>query len=207
LQDENTILSNPGLEEQIKASASVSLFTFLLGGIEFLALRLDTETHVWSWRSKRWSKFSSYGKANFIPQCFAANVFGSSIDGRTLAWGSGHSDLGGVLTRSFRAGYPLNSGGYSVSNVQLRANVGQTPFLAGQYAEPVVEMRMSRDAGQTWGNWRATALGAQGKYRRKAQWRACGMASHPGFLGEFRCSDPVPFRVSEALVNEPYGGR
>lgn len=207
IADENTILSNPGMEERIEASATCSLFTFLIGGIEFLALRLDTETHVFSWRSKRWSKFESYGASNFIGQCFASGVFGSASDGRTMAWGSGHLDLGGVLSRSFRAGMPVNSGGVTISNIILRSNVGQTPFLTGDYADPVVEMRVSRDAGQTWGRWRPKALGEQGKYRKKVRWGPCGMASQPGFLAEFRVTDPVPFRASDVLANEPYGGR
>lgn len=207
LQDENTILSNPGLEEKIEASASVALSTFLIGGVEFLSLRLDTETHVWSMRSRTWSKFESYGQTNWVPQCFAGGVFGSSIDGATLAWGEGYTDIGGVLTRLFRSGFPLNSGGVTVNNVQLRSNVGQTPFLTGDYTDPSVEMRLSRDAGQTWGNWRATSLGVQGQYRKKVQWRACGMASQPGLLAEFRVTDPIPFRASSVLVNEPWGGR
>lgn len=205
--DENNVLSNPGLEERIEGSASCRLWTFTLGGLEFLALRLDTETQVWSLRSKLWSEFQSYGQGNWIPQCFAGDTFGSSIDGRLMAWGDGHEDLGGVLERRFRAGLSINAGGVSISNAQLRCNVGQTPFLSGDYTAPQVEMRLSRDAGQTWGNWRRTALGEQGQYRKKVQWRALGMASQPGFLAEFRVTDPVPFRVSDVLVNEPYGGR
>lgn len=207
LSDENNILSNPGLEEKIEASTECALFTFLLGGIEFLALRIDDETHVWSWRSKLWSKFTSYGEDNWVPQCFAGGVFGSSTDGRTLAWGTGHEDLGIEMERRFRAGFPLTSGGVTVENVQLRANVGQTPFLSGDYEEPQVGMRVSRDAGQTWGLWRNISLGIQGNYRTKVQWRRCGMASQPGFLAEFRTTDPVPFRVSDVSFNEPWGGR
>lgn len=207
LQDENTILTNPGLEEKIEASATCRLFTFLIGGVEYLALRLDDETHVWSWRARTWSKFESYGADNWIPQCAAGGIFGSSVDGATMEWGSGHTDLGGVLERRFRAGFPLNSGGLQINNMQLRSNVGQTPFLAGEYADPQVEMRLSRDAGQTWGNWRATALGEQGNYRTRVQWRACGMASQPGVLAEFRVTAPVPFRVSSVLINEQWGGR
>lgn len=207
LQDENTIISNPGLEAQIKASATCSLFTFLIDGQEFLALRIDGETHVWGLRSKAWSEFQSYGQANWLPQCYAGGVFGSAIDGRTFEWSAGHEDLGGVLERRFRGGFPLDSGAVNIDNVQLRLNIGQTPFLAGDYAQPQVEMRISRDAGQTWGNWCSTSLGAQGQYRKKVQWRACGVASQPAFLAEFRCADPVPFRVAGTLVNEPYGGR
>jgi hypothetical protein len=207
LSDETNIISNPGLEEKIGTSAECRLFTFVIGGIDFLALRIDDETHVWSWRSKLWSESASYGEDNWIPQCFAGGVFGSSVDGRTMAWGDGHEDMGGVLERRLRGGFPINAGGLVVNNVQLRCNVGQTPFLTDVYQNPLVEMRLSRDAGQTWQDWRAVSLGAQGRYREKVQWRRCGLASQPGFLAEFRVTAPVPFRVSDVLINEPWGGR
>jgi hypothetical protein len=207
LGDESTIISNPGMEERIEASTECRLWTFTLGGIDFIALRIDGETHAWSIRSRLWCQFISYGQANWIPQCFAGGVFGSSIDGRTLEWGAAHEDLGGLLERRFRGGFPINSGGLSVNNTQIRVNVGQTPFLTGDYDEPTVEMRLSRDAGQTFGAWRAVGLGSQGNYRTRVQWRACGLASQPGFLPEFRMTAPVPFRVSDVLINEPWGGR
>lgn len=207
LGSEESIISNAGLEDRIEASASCRLFTFTLGGNEFLALRIDEETQVWGWRSKLWSQFASYGKVNWIPQCFAGGVFGSSIDGRTIAWGTGHLDFDGPLERRFRGGFPINGGGLTVNNVQLRVNVGQTPFLTGDYTEPRVEMRISRDAGQTFGDWKGKSLGAQGNYRTKLRWNGCGMASQPGFLAEFRVTAPVPFRVSDVLINEQWGGR
>lgn len=205
LTDENTILSNEGLQARIEASTDVSLFTFIVDGVECLALRLDDETQVW--RNGRWSQFASYGETNLIPQCYAGGIFGSAVDGRTVQWGTGHEDFGGVLERRFRAGFPLDSGGLEIDNVVLRVNVGQTPYLTGDYIEPVVEMRLSRDGGQTWGIWRSASLGQQGNYRTKVQWTMCGMASQPGLLMEFRVTAPVPFRVSGVLVNEPYGGR
>jgi hypothetical protein len=207
LTDENNIISNVGLQARIEASTGCSLFTFVMDGVEFLALRLDDETQVWNLRSKTWSEFASHDESNWIPQCFAGGVFGSALDGRTLAWAAEHEDLGGVLERRFRGGFPLNSGGMRVDNVQLRTNVGQTPFLTGDYDDPTVEMTISRDAGQTWGTWMPVKLGAQGNYRTRVQWRSCGMASQPGFLAEFRVTAPVPFRPSDVLLNEGQGGR
>lgn len=200
-------ISQPWLEEKITDSAECALFRFELEGTEFLALRLDTATYVLSSRSGQWSEFQSYGQSNWIPQCFAGGVFGSSIDGRTVRWSDDYSDFGGVLERRLRAGTPIDSRGFQVNNLGLRCNAGQTPFLTGEYAEPSVEMRTSEDGGQTWSAWEAASLGVQGAYDDQPQWRALGMASYPGFLCEFRVTDPVPFRVSDALVNEPYGGR
>jgi hypothetical protein len=206
IQDENNVISNPGLQARIAASTSVSLFTFIIDGLEFLALRLDGETQCYNPRTGTWSEFATYGAANWAATCHAAGVFGS-VDGRTLQWGEGFTELGGVLERRFRGGLPINGGGVAIHNLRLRVNPGQTPVLAGEYASPVIEMRLSRDAGQTWGNWKAAQLGEQGQYRKRVEWRALGLASQPAFLAEFRVTDPVPFRVSGVFVNEAFGGR
>lgn len=206
IENPDNIVSKPGLEALIEASATVRLWTFLLEGTEFLALTLDGRTFVRSMRSGLWSEFVSAEADNWVPQCFAGGVFGSSLDGTTIQWGTGWEDLGGTLERRFRAGAPLNAGGAILSNVVLRNNVGATTFETGTYANPIVEMRSSRDAGRTWGAWRPARLGEQGNYRKRVQWKACGMASQPGVLLEFRVSDPVGWRVSDVLVNEVFGG-
>jgi hypothetical protein len=131
-------------------------------------------------------------------------VFGSAVDGKTYAWGE-HVDAGGALERLFRAGAPINGGGFMVNDVSLRCNTGQTPYLSGDYANPAIEMRLSRNAGRTWGEWRSTTLGTQGQYRKAVKWQGCGMAARPGLLAEFRVTAPVDFRVSDVLVNEAAG--
>lgn len=204
------VISNKGLQEKIEASAAHVLFTFLLDGDEFIALRLDSETQVWSRRTGMWHEFQTLGLSNWAAQCYADGVFGSAEDGKTLEWGSDHTDAlatSTTLERRFRGGFALNGGALVISNVQLRTNVGNTPYLVAPYDDPTVEMRISRDAARTWGNWRGVSLGTQGDYRQKVQWRGCGQASYPGFVAEFRVTDPVPFRVSDVLINEPFGGR
>lgn len=206
ISDPDNVITKPGLEALIEATTATRLWTFQLEGTEFLALTIDAGTWVFSARSKMWSEFASNGLGNWTAQCFAGGVFGSAVDGKTLAWGTGHLDLGGVMERRFRAGMPLNSGGVVANNLILRVNVGQTPYLTGDYAEPSVEVRCSRDAGQTWGAWKPQSLGTQGQYRKKLQWTGLGMFSQPGALFEFRVTAPVPFRVSDVLINEQWGG-
>jgi len=205
VQDENNIISNPGLQERLAASATASLFNFFIDGTEFLALRMDDETQVYNLRTGAWSKFETEG-GNWAATCHAGGVFGAA-DGKTLAFGDGYEELGGVLERRFRAGLPINGGGIDIYNLRLRVNPGQTSFLTGQYADPIIEMRLSRDAGQTFGIWKGTQLGMQGQYRKRVEWRALGQASAPGFMPEFRLTDPVALRVSGVFVNEPFGGR
>lgn len=206
IDNENNIISNPGLQYRISQSRDVSLFTFLWDGIEYLCLRLDDETQVYNPQMGVGSEFVSYGYSNWLPRCFAGGVFGSAVDGRLMQWGE-YSDFGGVLERRFRAGFPVNGGGVNVSNVRLQANTGHTPYREGQYADPIVEMRISDDGGNLWEPWEADGLGAAGDYRKLPEWRALGLASQPGFLCEFRVTGPVPFRVSGVYINEPYGGR
>ena len=234
LETPDQIISGPGLEAKIQASTACKLWTFHLEGTEFLALSLDAETWVYSYRSRLWSQFESAEADNWIPQCFAGDVFGSSIDGKTLEFGARWEDIGGTLERRFRAGAPINVGGLILSSVMLRTNPGATTYLApstdeldqynlslnflrglyhlevadnsAAYANPTIEMRSSRDGGKTWGNWRTAKLGEQGQYRKRVQWMGCGMASRPGVLLEFRVSDPVDFRVSDVFANEGFGG-
>lgn len=205
VQNENNTISNPGLNERIADSAEVSLFNFFIDGAEFLALRLDDETQCYNAATGAWSKFVSE-LGQWDARCHAQSVFGSD-DGKTLAFGEGYEELGNTMERRFVAGFPINGGGLDVSNLRLRVNPGQTSFLEGQYADPVIECRISRDAGQTWGLWKQTQLGRQGEYSKKVEWRALGQASYPGFLAEFRLTDPVPLRVSGVFINEEYGGR
>lgn len=199
------VVTNEGLEAKIKASTIARLWTFYIDATEFLALRLDDATYVMPLRTKTWHKFTSYGETNWLAQCYAGGVFGTS-DGR-LATFSGHLDFGGVLQRLFRGGFAINSGGVTINNMILRTNPGVTTYLEGDYAEPVVEMRLSRDKGYEWSEWRAVSMGTQGQYRKKISWRGLGMASQPGLLAEFRLTAPCDWRVSDLLINEALGGR
>lgn len=205
-QREQTIISNPGLQARIEASSECSLFTFLLDGDEFLALRLDDETQVWNPRTQLWSEFASYGHSNWLVTCAAGNIMGAET-GEMVVWGAAHLDLGSVLERRVAFGFPIDGRGLKINNLRARCNVGQSPFLTGQYAEPKIEMRLSDDAGQTFDEWEAESLGAQGEYRTLPEWRALGLASYPAFYGELRVTDPVDWRLSDITVNEPGGGR
>lgn len=207
MSDENNVISNNGLQERIEASATVILFAFVMGGNEYLCLQLDNETQVFQPRTGQWSEWKNYGFNRWVPSCFSGGVFGSGVDGRTLAFGAGHVDLGGQMERLWSAGLPIDGGAIRISNIVARVNVGQTPFLTGDYDDPVIEMRMSRDDGKTWGDWRQKSLGAQGKYRQEVQWRGLGVASRPSLLVQFRVTDPIDIRCSGVLVNEPGGGR
>lgn len=203
--DSPQAISTPGMQALIEESTECSLWAFVLEGQDFLALRINGRTFVRGSRNGAWSEFQSYGVSNWLPRCYSDGIFGCS-NGKTARWG-GYADFGGVIDHTFRGGFPVNSGGVVISNILLRTNTGQTEYLTGDYADPVVEMRLSRNLGKTWSEWRARTLGEQGDYRKKVQWNACGMASSPGLLAEFRLTAPIDWRVSDVLMNELRGGR
>lgn len=200
-------VSDPGIEERIANSTSYALFTFFYEGIEWLALRLSQGTWLLSAATKEWSEFQSYGRANWRCQhATRGPVFGDDETGKLWRFGSDFRDNGGVLERRFRAAAPL-AGALSIDNIRITANVGETFTLTGDYADPIVEIRSSRDQARTFGAWRQAKLGEQGQYRRRVEVRRWGMFDDPGAVFEVRCSDPVPFRVGSVKANEPGGGR
>jgi hypothetical protein len=122
-----------------------------------------------------------------------------------VQWSDDYSDFGDVLERRLRAGLPITTGTVGVTALTIRTNPGHTPYLTGTYANPVVELRFSKDGGFEWSNWKQKPLGANGKFRLNPTWRSLGFFAYPGALFEIRVTDPVPFRISGMVANDGYG--
>jgi hypothetical protein len=201
-------ISDNSIDERILASTTASLFSFQLEGHEFVCVRLDDETLAYDCSTLEWCEFQS-AQGNWFANCAVTvddtTYLGSDADGQVFNFG-GWDDDGSELERRFTGAAPLNAP-TPINAVKLWANTGTTAVLDGQGSDPVVEMRSSDDAGESWGEWDADTLGATGEYRTVPEWRALGMFDFPGFMVEFRVTDPVPFRVSAVKVNDPQGGR
>lgn len=208
LNKPSTVISNGNLEKQLASSTNPKLWTFILYETEYLAVTTDTDTWVFQpSENGLWTKFSTYGITGWEAGCYSNNVFGSKLTGRTLRWSDEYVDEGyASLVRLFRVWQPLSPQSILVNNVTVGMNTGTTPHLTGAFADPLMEMRASRDGGNTWSTWIAASTGAQGAYRKYVRWLSCGIFSYPGLMMEFRCSSPTPLRVSNVYVNEPYGG-
>jgi hypothetical protein len=202
-------LSEADVDEQIAASVSVSGFGWPWEGHVFFAVRLDAETRVVDAATTEWDEAGSLGYDNFRAQCAAVDGgqvrFGDSESGAVCKW-YGWTELGEPLERIFSAAARLNEP-LSVNNIMVEANVGFTELLTGQGSTPTLEVCFSRDGGATYGPWRQMTLGAQGNYRARARLNRCGMFDPPGIIAKFRCTDPVPLRISGVGFNEPGGGR
>lgn len=205
-------LSDPGIEERIARSSEVSAFAYEYEGHKFFCVRLDTETLAYDVATLEWAELASFGKRNWRPRC-AAMVKGRPVLGDDLTgtvWqmsDTQYSDAGVPMQKLFTAFQPVTDGSFAVDVIHLDADFGSTPLLEGQGSDPLAEVRYSRDGGRTWSDWRQSSLGRQGQYRARAMWRRFGSFDAPGAIFEFRCSDPVRFRVSAVRSNEAQGGR
>lgn len=201
-------VSDHGIEEQILASATRKLFTWKYQGHEFIGIRLDSETLVYDCATREFCELQS-SQGNWIAQCAAMQsdiaYFGHSSTGQIMIF-DGWSDLGDEMERRFTVAQQLDAPA-TINNVRLWANAGHTEVLSGQGSSPTVEMRYSRDAGNTFSSFDGANLGAAGHYRTVPSWRRLGSFDFPGALMEFRVTDPVPFRVSAVKVNDFSGGR
>ena len=206
LGDPNNVISDPELQVRISNSASHKLWRFFVDDNEFLAVTIDNETWVYGIRNQLWAQLKSYGETNWVCTCYENGKFGTTLGGTLAQWSDDYSDFGGIIERTFNGWAPLTGEPLWLDNVVLRTNPGTTPFLSGQYANPVVELRTSQDGGKTWQPWQSQSLGVQGNYRARTMWSSLGQFGYPGVLVQVRNSDPVPFRVSGLTYNEPFGG-
>jgi hypothetical protein len=200
------IISDPELQVRLSATENPHLWVFFVDDNEFLAVTMDNETWVYGLRTQLWSTLKSYGKDNWVCQCYENGLFGATDRGELVQWSDDYSDFGEILERSFNGWITLTGEPLWLANIVLRTNPGTTPFLSGEYSDPVVELRTSQDGGKTWQPWQSQSLGRQGTYRAKTVWSSMGQFGYPGVLVQVRNSDPVPFRISGLSYNEPFGG-
>lgn len=208
--DDMVAVSDEGIAERIRASATWSTFAFTYEGHPFVCVRLATATYVYSPLTANWVQFTTYGRANWRVQ--SAMTKGSTVylgdDELNRIWTfGGYTENGAIIERVFSAFLPITGGGIVADNIGISANVGRTEVLTGAGSNPFLEMRYSRDEGKNWSNWRGTSLGVMGEYRKRPRFNRCGMFDAPGALFEFRNTDLGQFRASGMYINEPGGGR
>jgi hypothetical protein len=206
-------ISDHGLEERIQASSSRLMFAFKWNGHLLICVRLDSGTWVYDLATGgQWTEMATYGRDAWAPICSAdiegVPIFGDDTEGTVWEFG-GYDELdsGVSFQRVFPAVFPLSGQPQSVYNVLIDHNPGSTELTTGQGSDPIINMRLSRDAGRTYSLWRSARLGRQGQTRRMARFGTCGMFDDPGAVFEFMVSDPYPLRISRVRVNDSMNGR
>jgi hypothetical protein len=91
----------------------------------------------------------------------------------------------------------------TVSSIQLVMDVGIGLSGSAQGSDPQVMLRTSRDGGRTWSPERWASAGPIGAYNTRVRWLRCGQARNR--VDQFTFTDPVPFRVSDAVLDASGG--
>jgi hypothetical protein len=203
-------ISNHGIEEQLAGSATYAAFGYLWQGHAILVVRLATSSWGFDvltgqWHERRTALVSNWAVQCAIQQSDGSPMFGSATGGELVVY-SGWAEGTSEMSREFTAAIPL-SGSQIIDSVEIECNTGQTTVISGQGSAPLIELRYSRDGGNTWSAWIAVSLGAIGHFRTRAKWRRLGMFDAPGALFHLRVTDPVPFRVSGSYADESSAGR
>ena len=199
-------ISDHGIEEQIQEAGSARLFTFNWVGHVLLAIALPNQTLIYDFSTGQWSEFSTYGFLGWRAQCGVANgevpVFGDSTGPNVLTLSNAAiNDAGNIVERHFSAATPDRT---IINNISLDAQSGIGSEPNGSAI--IIEMRLSRDGGQTFGPWLQSNLGVRGQYRKRAVWRRLG-SYDIGAQIEFRTTDDSMFSVQSVRMNEPLSGR
>lgn len=103
------------------------------------------------------------------------------------------------IRRLRRAPLPYNEHKRTpIDSLELLMDVG-LGVASGQGSNPQALLRVSNDAGRTWGNSRQATVGKIGEYGKRCMWNRLGNLT--AGVVELTYSEPTPFRVVDAFVN------
>lgn len=201
-------VSDHGIEEAIQSSdpADLTAWAFPWQGNLFYVLSTSSGTFAYNAASQQWSEFGSYQRNNWRAHVgvFLNDTVYAGDDQTGRIWKlNGDILLDGTdpIERRWTALFPT---ALFLDNLSLDVPVGEAPVLD---FDPITEVRISRDGGNTYGEWQQAAVGEQGQYRKRPAWRRLGMIDGEGGLLDFRMTDPTYWRVSSIRFNEAMGGR
>lgn len=200
-------ISDHGIEERIARVASTDLraWGFSWNGHAFYVLAIGSEgTFVYDAATSQWWEAQSYGLDHWrahLGVLDGLSVYvGDSVNGTIgLLDENTLTDYGDPVERRCTAGLKVDRPA-SVDALELEVATGFAD-------EPIVEARLSRDYGNTWGPWRQMSLGGLGEYRKRVLARRWGLIDGLGVF-DIRTTDAAPWRLSGVTVNESSrGGR
>lgn len=111
------------------------------------------------------------------------------------------STFGTHIVREFTAHLPVKEGRPPVGQVRVEGTKG-IGLSTGTGSNPLLELSISRDQGNTFEAWRSRSLGVIGNYGARTSWEQNGRAGPEQTVLYFRWSDPVGFLPSRVAIGE-----
>lgn len=161
----------------------------------------DVATNLWH----EWSTHQNGGHHVFRGRCYAfgygRRILGDTATGQLYALDTStyDDDTDPIvwLRRGPTIGDGLQYAFFEEFWVDCEVGIG---LATGQGSNPLLMMRYSNDAGQTWSNERSVSIGAQGNYDARAVFQRCGRARLGRRVFEVSGSDPVPWAINDAWL-------
>jgi hypothetical protein len=189
-----------------RALGDAEAFTYAQGGHLFYALTLPSmgeagDTIVLDELEKEWHHRRAWNAAAGREECW--KVRGHAFTGRRHIVGSRDSgavwaldpavydDDGAILRARRRAPYLGAENAYaSIDAFELGVENG-VGLNTGQGIDPQIELKLSRDGGQTWVSAGTSPLGPMGHYDDRTCWTQLGQARIDRLVFEVVITDPV----------------
>ena len=167
----------------------------------------DTNTSLWHERAYWDVDESSYHAQHPIWFCSTTtqNLAGDRDSGRVHVMSQASSlDEYGSLIRRMRQPPRLSAEQkrFVVNSFQIVLDVG-LGLVTGQGSDPQLMLRVSMDGGRVFGNERWVSGGKIGAFSTRARWTRLGQGRN--FVPQVVVSDPIPWRLVEALVDVSVG--
>jgi hypothetical protein len=104
------------------------------------------------------------------------------------------STMGNDIVREWTAHIPISSGTQALGTLIIEGTKGAAR-ASGDGSDPVHQMRLSFNQGNTWTAYRDRKTGVLGAYNQRSVWHRCGTGKRPQAIAQFKVSEPVKFSV------------
>lgn len=212
-------ISNHAVEYAMQGYSTVSDavgFTYQDQGHSFYNLNFPTagETWVYDAATGLWHKRGPWSpslrvyaanRAQYHAFGFNQHLVGDRLSGGiyTQAIGNTHEMDGALIRRLRRAPYlTAEQNWVFYDNLQIDLEVG-LGLSSGQGTDPQCMLRWSNNQAKTWSNEHWQTAGLRGQYGTRAFWNRLGRGRNRVF--ELAVSDPIPWRVTDAIVSATPG--
>jgi hypothetical protein len=171
----------------------------------------DVEGQNWTERGK-WNamqgRYDLWAPRTHV-EAFGKHLIGERTTGNLYAMDTAYAtEIDGTGIRVLRRA-PARSNERRrepISQLELVVDNG-VGLATGQGSDPTVMLRVSEDGGRTWGNQLDASFGRIGEFQHRVYWTALGCSQFGDTTFEVTCSDPVPKRFIDALINNDSGQR
>jgi hypothetical protein len=157
--------------------------------------RYSGTSGTWSW-----AMIASVNGKEYVAKR-AAGVFAEMSRAFPTDEQADANTLGTDIVREWTAHIPQEAGTQVIGTIVLESSKG-IGRASGDGSDPIVQMRISNDNGNTWTTYRDGKLGAQGAYEQRTVWHRNGRGKRPQTILQFKASEPVQFSVEGVVYGE-----